>query len=75
MSVTTRHLCGASRQAPSWVCVLQYGRNMMLADVPAEEFQAIADLGIEVVWLMGVWSLGECVHGTGTHVLLSHICM
>jgi hypothetical protein len=55
--------------------VLQYGRNMMLADVPAEEFQAIADLGIEVVWLMGVWSLGECVHGTGTHVLLSHICM
>lgn len=37
----------------------QYGRNIsLLADVPTEEFVAIKQKGIGVVWLMGVWALG-----------------
>ena len=34
------------------------GAPVKLADVPKSEFQRIADLGFDVVWLMGVWSLG-----------------
>ena len=37
---------------------LKYGRTIKLADVPAAEFQAIADKGMDVVWLMGAWTLG-----------------
>ncbi len=36
----------------------KYGQNIMLANVPVQEWQAIADMGMDVVWLMGVWSLG-----------------
>jgi hypothetical protein len=36
----------------------KYGKTIMLADVPAAEWQAIAAMGMDVVWLMGVWSLG-----------------
>ena len=32
-----------------------YGRPVSLADVPFEEWDALADLGVNAVWLMGVW--------------------
>lgn len=32
-----------------------YGRSVSLAKVPSTEWEAIADLGIDAVWLMGVW--------------------
>lgn len=37
----------------------KYGRNISrLVQVPIQEFQAIANLGVEYLWLMGVWQLG-----------------
>ncbi|NJM09031.1 hypothetical protein HC891_26775, partial [Candidatus Gracilibacteria bacterium] len=33
----------------------RYGSALMLADVPLAEWQAIAALGADAVWLMGVW--------------------
>jgi hypothetical protein len=46
----------------------------MLADVPVDEWQAIADMGMDVVWLMGVWSLGAygLNHDRTTPSLLGH---
>jgi hypothetical protein len=32
-----------------------YGRSVSLADVPPIEWDALADLGADAVWLMGVW--------------------
>jgi hypothetical protein len=38
----------------------QYGRNISrLVDVPMEEFAAIKQKGMDIVWLMGVWHLGH----------------
>lgn len=38
---------------------LSYGYNISrLADIPPQEFQALADMGIDMVWMMGVWHLG-----------------
>jgi hypothetical protein len=34
---------------------LRHGRPVNLASVPGEEWDALADLGVEAVWLMGVW--------------------
>ena len=43
----------------TWVWVAELGRridaNIGLGDVPAEEWDAIAALGFDAVWLMGVW--------------------
>eukprot|EP01100_Stratorugosa_tubuloviscum_P010254 TRINITY_DN437_c0_g3_i1.p1 TRINITY_DN437_c0_g3~~TRINITY_DN437_c0_g3_i1.p1 ORF type:complete len:526 (+),score=213.75 TRINITY_DN437_c0_g3_i1:58-1635(+) len=37
----------------------KYNRKITrLADIPAQEFQSLADKGINMVWMMGVWSLG-----------------
>jgi hypothetical protein len=37
----------------------KYGRNITkLSDIPISEFQDIADKGFDIVWMMGVWSLG-----------------
>ncbi|GAM22240.1 hypothetical protein SAMD00019534_054150 [Acytostelium subglobosum LB1] len=37
----------------------QYNRNISkLSDIPIEEFQKIKDMGFDMVWMMGVWSLG-----------------
>jgi Alpha amylase, catalytic domain len=33
----------------------RYGRELTLATVPANEWDAVAEHGAEVVWLMGVW--------------------
>lgn len=39
---------------------LKYGRNISrLVDVPMEEFAAIKQKGMDIVWLMGVWHLGS----------------
>jgi hypothetical protein len=32
-----------------------YDRSVSLADVPPNEWDALADLGVDAVWLMGVW--------------------
>ena len=32
-----------------------YGRSVSLADVPPTEWDAFASLGVDAVWLMGVW--------------------
>jgi glycosidase len=32
-----------------------YDRSVSLADVPSNEWDALADLGADAVWLMGVW--------------------
>ncbi|HEV8098017.1 MAG TPA: alpha-amylase family glycosyl hydrolase, partial [Gaiellaceae bacterium] len=37
----------------TWVWLRE--RRVSLADVPAAEWQVIADLGFDAVWLMGVW--------------------
>jgi glycosidase len=38
----------------------KYGRNLTkLSDIPFAEFQSLKDLGVDVVWLMGIWELGE----------------
>lgn len=37
----------------------KYNKNITkLNQIPEEEFQALRNKGIDVVWLMGVWSLG-----------------
>ncbi|HXZ04876.1 MAG TPA: hypothetical protein VEH81_08585, partial [Ktedonobacteraceae bacterium] len=33
----------------------QYKRTITLGTVPTEEWDAIAALGVDAVWLMGVW--------------------
>src|SRR5262245_6419919 len=33
----------------------QYGSSLKLEGVPCAEWDAIADLGFDAVWLMGVW--------------------
>ena len=33
----------------------RHARPVTLADVPAAEWNALADLGVDTVWLMGVW--------------------
>ena len=45
-----------------WLYTLskQYGRSIVsLRDIPMEEFQKIRQRGIDMVWMMGVWRLGE----------------
>lgn len=38
----------------------QYGRAIVsLRDIPLEEFQKIRQRGIDMVWMMGVWRLGD----------------
>ena len=41
----------------AWLAGLshRYGRAVTLASVPPEEWDAVAALGIDAVWLMGVW--------------------
>nr|CAL92191.1 amylase [Eudiplodinium maggii] len=38
----------------------KYGKSIKkLKDIPLEEFDYLKDNGIEIVWMMGVWKLGE----------------
>ena len=39
---------------------IKYGRSITkLADIPTEELDFLADSGIDAIYLMGIWSLGE----------------
>jgi glycosidase len=40
----------------------RYSRQVTLADVPAPEWDAVAEYGFDAVWLMGVWERSP--HGT-----------
>eukprot|EP00698_Gefionella_okellyi_P023976 TRINITY_DN8342_c0_g1_i1.p1 TRINITY_DN8342_c0_g1~~TRINITY_DN8342_c0_g1_i1.p1 ORF type:complete len:524 (-),score=84.56 TRINITY_DN8342_c0_g1_i1:420-1991(-) len=45
-----------------WLYLLsqKYGRNIStLSDIPDPELQAFADRGFNMIWFMGVWSLGQ----------------
>ena len=33
----------------------RYGQSLTLATIPAHEWDALAELDIDAVWLMGVW--------------------
>ncbi len=37
----------------------QAGRQITLSDVPDEEFERLASLGFEWIWLLGVWQTGD----------------
>ncbi|KYQ99996.1 hypothetical protein DLAC_03492 [Tieghemostelium lacteum] len=38
----------------------QYNKNIStIADIPMEEFQKLKDMGFDMIWMMGVWALGE----------------
>ena len=37
----------------------RHSRQITLANVPPEEVERLADLGFDLVWLMGVWRVGE----------------
>ena len=38
----------------------KYGQNISkLVDIPLEEFDILEGNGVEIVWMMGVWQLGE----------------
>eukprot|EP00762_Andalucia_godoyi_P004687 ANDGO_03533.mRNA.1 hypothetical protein (macronuclear) len=37
----------------------KYGRTLTkITDIPMSEFQSLKNAGVDIVWLMGVWSLG-----------------
>jgi glycosidase len=49
--ISTRWLYGLSQK---------YGYNItLLSDIPVQEFKAIKSAGFDVVWMMGVWQLGQ----------------
>ena len=38
----------------------KYGRQITsLRDIPMEEFQKYRQMGFDIIWMMGVWRLGE----------------
>ena len=37
------------------VWIKQFGEKTTISSVPMKFFQALADLGIDIVWLMGIW--------------------
>eukprot|EP00026_Physarum_polycephalum_P008012 Phypoly_transcript_08086.p1 GENE.Phypoly_transcript_08086~~Phypoly_transcript_08086.p1 ORF type:complete len:517 (+),score=51.11 Phypoly_transcript_08086:88-1551(+) len=38
----------------------KHGKSITkLSEIPKQEFQEIADLGFDVVWMMGIWQLGS----------------
>jgi len=39
--------------------IKQFGENATLADVPPAYFAELADRGIELIWLMGVWKTSD----------------
>ena len=53
-----------------WLYTLsnKYGKSITLDNIPASEFKAIADLGVDVVW---VWSLSAYVMACS---YISRIC-
>jgi len=57
--MTTRPAHPVIYEINTWVWLgelsRQYGRPIHLGVVPAREWDALADLGIDALWLMGVW--------------------
>jgi hypothetical protein len=57
--MTTRPAHPVIYEINTWVWLgelsRQYGRPIHLGVVPAREWNALADLGIDALWLMGVW--------------------
>ena len=38
----------------------KYGKSITkLKDIPTEEFDSFAENGVDIVWMMGIWKLGE----------------
>ena len=38
----------------------KYGRNITkLSEIPTEEFDVLQQNGVDIVWMMGIWKLGE----------------
>ncbi|NTX00086.1 MAG: alpha-amylase, partial [Geobacteraceae bacterium] len=56
----------------TWVWLYElsrkYGRTITLGTVPAGEWDAIAALGVDAVWLMGVWERSPA----GRRIALAH---
>ncbi|MBA4421054.1 MAG: alpha-amylase [Anaerolinea sp.] len=51
----------------------QYGRHLTLGNVPPEEWAALAKLGLDAVWFMGIWERSpEGVRISSDHVGLQH---
>lgn len=49
----------------------KYGRTIQkLTDIPMVEFENLKSLGVDIVWLMGVWSLGAYGMARSTDVSL-----
>ena len=48
-------------QTRTWLYELsqKYNRKITLSTIPNEEFVAIAKMGVNVIWMMGVWQLGN----------------
>ncbi|KAL9646984.1 hypothetical protein ABK040_013840 [Willaertia magna] len=38
---------------------LKYGKTIRLNNIPMQEFQALKNLGVQYVWLMGMWQIGD----------------
>ncbi len=43
------------------VWIQQFGKISSLLDVPAEYFKKLADKGIDIIWLMGIWNTSQHV--------------
>lgn len=51
----------------------RHGRHVTLGNVPAEEWAALAKLGLDAVWFMGIWERSpESVRISSSHAGLQH---
>ena len=57
--IMTWHKRPVIYEIATWVWLeelrLRYGQALTLATIPAQEWDALADLCVDAVWLMGVW--------------------
>ena len=62
ISVFCRHPVVYEISTRPWLYELSklYGKNITkLRQIPLEEFDELANNGVDIVWMMGVWSLGD----------------
>jgi len=38
---------------------IKYGQKIRLNNIPAKEFQILKNQGVQYVWLMGIWTIGD----------------
>ena len=65
ISVFCRHPVVYEISTRPWLYELSklYGKNITkLRQIPLEEFDELANNGVDIVWMMGVWSLGAVGH-------------